>query len=332
LHRQALGWREHFFEALGYGGKGPGSDNSLGTNIGLAVLISLLLASVSIFHRALTRSQRQRLAVFVTLTFLILFIMSPQMPWGRVPSMLRYVQFPWRLLIFTAFFGSSAAAMAAPVINRWLHPLLLTGFAVLFAIPTLPMILSPPVIKQMSPSQLEGWIYRWERAGLYAGSLFQVFTSKWVQGDYRDPKFLAEHPVPKNRLSVISGDMVCNAYTHSGSTYQYRYNATVNSEARIDVFYWPGWELRVDGNRDLDGVRLGQDGLVQIRLPAGSHRAELHYNLSPEGKLARVVSSIAAIVCAAIFLLWIFSLWPNSWTKFASWQRRIPEPMTATGP
>jgi hypothetical protein len=332
LHRQALLWREHFVEALGYGGKGPGTDNTLGANIGFAVLISLLLAFVSIFHRGFTRRQRQRLAVFVSLTFLILFIMSPQMPWNKIPSMLRYVQFPWRLLIFTAFFGSSAAAMAAPVINRWIHPMLLTGFAVLFAIPTLPMILPPPVIKQMSPNQLERWINRWERAGLYAGSLFQVFTPKWVQGEYRNPKFLAEHPVPKNRLTVISGDMVCNGYTHSGRIYQYRYWATVDSEACIAVFYWPGWELRIDGNRDPGGVKLGKDGLVQIRLPAGSHRAELRYSLSPEGKFARVVSSIAAIVWAAMLLFWIFSRWLSSWFKLWRWKRMIAEPMPAAGP
>jgi hypothetical protein len=332
LHRQALPWREHFVEALGYGGKGPGTDNTLGANMGLAVLISLLLGSVAIFHRGLTGPQRQRLAVFVSLTFVILFIMSPQMSWGKVPSMLLYVQFPWRLLIFTAFFGTGAAAVATPVIDRWIHPTLLTGLAVIFAIPTLPMILSPPVIKQMPPNQLERWTNRWERAGLYAGTLFQVFSPKWVQGDYRNPKFLAEHVIPENRLTLISGDMACNGYSHSGCTYKYIYTATIDSEAYIAVFYWPGWELRIDGNRDLEGVRLGKDGLLQIRFPAGSHRAELHYNLSSEGKIARVVSTIAATVWAAIFFFWIFSRWLNSESTFPRGKRGMREATRATGP
>ena len=119
LHTHAIYWRQHFFETIGYGASIAGPNDKLGINIGLAVLIGVLLAAVAVFCRGyFTGRQRYRLAFFLLLTLAVLFIMSPQMPWGKVPSLLRYVQFPWRLLIFTAFFGAAAMAMASPVIDR----------------------------------------------------------------------------------------------------------------------------------------------------------------------------------------------------------------------
>ena len=317
LHTHAIYWRQHFLEALGYGASIPGPNDTLGINLGFAVLICVLLAAFAVFQKGLRAHERQRLVLFLVFTSLVLFIMSPQMPWGKTPALLRYLQFPWRLLIFTAFFGAGAAAMASPIIDRWIHPAILTGLAVIFAIPTLPMILMPQVIRKMSPEQLEKWNRRWERKGLYGGSAIQEFLPKWVHGDYLNPKFLEKHPIPENRLTVISGDLVCDSYTHRGAVYEYHYASSVASEARIAVFYWPGWQLRVDRELLPGSVKLDKDGLVSIILPAGSHRAELRYDLSPEGKSARVFSSAAVVVWVSILCGWMFSRWRRASIHFS---------------
>jgi hypothetical protein len=184
--------------------------------------------------------------------------------------------------------------MASPIIDRWIHPAILTGLAVIFAISTLPMTLMPQVIKKMSPEQLVKWNHRWERKGLYAGSAIQEFLPKWMHGDYLKPEFLDKNPVPENRLTVTSGDLVCNGYTHQGTSYEYSYTAWADSEARIAVFYWPGWELRVDGKLQSENLSLDPDGFVPIKVPAGIHQAEVKYSLSPEGKSARLFSIAAA--------------------------------------
>jgi hypothetical protein len=296
LHENAVFWQQHFLEALGYGGSIPGPNDTLGINLGFAVLVCMVLSAIALFHRGLKTGQRYHIALFLLLTFLVLFIMSPQMQWKKMPAIFLYLQFPWRLLIFTAFFGASAVAMASPVVDRWIHPAILTGLAVVFAIPTLPMILMPSVIKKMSPEQLVKWNRRYERKGLYAGSAIQEFLPKWVRGDYLNPRFLEEHPIPPNRLTVTSGDLVSNTYAHRGTIYEYSYNASVDSEAGIALFYWPGWELRIDGKLRPESVRLGPDGLISVNFPAGSHHAEIRYGLSPEGRIARIFSSSAAVI------------------------------------
>ncbi len=312
LHTHAIYWRQHFIESLGYGASIAGPDDSLGINLGFAVLICVALSTIALFQRGLKTGQRYRVGLFLLLTFLILFIMSPQMPWKKVPAIFLYLQFPWRLLIFTAFFGATASAMASPVIDRWIHPAVLTGLAVVFAIPTLPMILMPQVIKKMSPEQLVKWNRRYERTGLYAGSAIQEFIPKWVHGDYLNPQFLEEHPIPQNRLTVTSGDLVCKNYTHRGCFYEYSYKATAYSEARVAVFYWPGWELRVDGKLSEKPPEVEKNGLILLHLPAGSHVAELRYNLSPEGKFARIFSSAAAGMWVVIIFVLMFTRWRTS--------------------
>jgi hypothetical protein len=50
------------------------------------------------------------------------------------------------------------------------------------------------------------------------------------------------------------------------------------------------------------------DGLVSVIFPAGSHRAEVRYNLSPEGQAARFVSVVAAGVWLAILVIGLFGI------------------------
>jgi hypothetical protein len=165
------------------------------------------------------------------------------------------------------------------------------------------MILMPQVIKNMPPEQLVKWNRRYERKGLYAGSAIQEFLPKSVRGDYLNPRFLEEHSIPENRLTVTSGNLVCEDYTHSGTAYRYHYTASADSEARLALFYWPGWDLRIDGRLQPGAVRIGVDGLVAITLPAGSHQAELRYNLSRDGQAARIFSSSAAVIWISILVV-----------------------------
>jgi hypothetical protein len=309
LHQHAVFWRQHFTETLGYGPSVPGPDDTLGINMGVTVLIGVLLATIAVFHKGLTGRQRYRLGVFLVSTFVVLFIMSPQMSWQKVPAMLLYIQFPWRLLIFTSFFGAAAMAMASPVIDRWVHPAILTALAAIFAIPTLPMIWMPNVKKGMSPEQLSRWNYRFERKGFYAGANGGDFVPKWVE--YLKPEFLEKHTIPENRLIVTAGDLVCDSYSHRGTIYEYRYKASTDSEARVAVFYWPGWELRIDGNLKPERVRLGTDGFLSVSFPAGTHSAQLEYALSPAGRFGRNISVLAFILWLGVAVVSAVPRWRN---------------------
>jgi len=327
LHEHALYWQQHFIERLGIGGSIPGPDDPMGINLGIAVLVGIVLAAIALFRPGLSRAQRYRLCVCLGLVGIFAFAMSRQMNWERVPAILRYVQFPWRLLIFTALFGCLAAVMAAPVLDRWLHPLIWVLLAALMAIPTLPAILNLPglLTDRGTTERILRWYARWEKGGgWYAGCNPDEYWPLTVKPPLTDSKFLYSNPPPANRLKEASGEITVENYDHKGTTYSYRYTAPSDVTATIAVVYFPEWELRIDNHRQDDKISMSANGLVSVQLPCGTHSAELKYGLSPIGRIARIISYLGwAVWVGTVILLAI-----QRWRKYG----RRPSPAQALGP
>ncbi len=62
IHTHAIYWQQHFMENLGYGNSIAGPDDSLGINLGFAVLIGTCLSVIAVFRPGLTSYQRRRVA------------------------------------------------------------------------------------------------------------------------------------------------------------------------------------------------------------------------------------------------------------------------------
>jgi hypothetical protein len=295
LHLHALYWQQQFVERLGIGGSIAGPDDPMGINLGIAVLIGVVLAAIALFRPGLSGGQRYRLGVCLVLLGIFLFAMSPQMNWARVPAILRYVQFPWRLLIFTAFFGCLATVMASPVLDKWLHPLVWVLIAALMAIPTLPAILNLPglLTDRGTTKRVLRWYNRHEHGGWFGGAAPEEYWPLTLKAPITDLKFLANHPAPTNRILETSAEFNVEDYKHEGTAYIYKYNAPSDVTSTIGVVYFPGWQLRLDGHRQPERLSMSAGGLVNVQLPAGSHTAELKYTLSPIGRTARNISYLA---------------------------------------
>lgn len=300
LHLHALYWQQHFIESLGKEGSIPGPNDAMGINFGIAVLIGALLAAIALFRPGLSRGQRYRLCICLAFVGFFLFAMSRQMNWAYVPAILRYVQFPWRMLIFTAFFGCLATVMAVPVLDKWFHPLVWTIIAMLLAIPTVPCILSRPglLTDWGSTDRVLRWYARKEKERLYGGTDSEEYWPSSVKAPLTDPKFLSNHPPPTNRLTTISGQITVQSYQHKGTAYTYRYTAPTDAKAQVAVIYFTGWELRIDGLKQDDKISMSDNGLVNVKLPAGTHTAELRYGLSPIGRIAQGITYFAWVVWA----------------------------------
>lgn len=315
LHLHALYWPQFFVESIGRQGSIAGPNDNMGINLGIAVLIGIVLAAIAFLRPGLTIGQRYRLGVCLALVALVLFVMSTKMDWARVPPMLRFIQFPWRLLIFTALFGCLATALAAPVLDKWVHPLVLSLIAIIFAIPTLPRLLTLPgkLTDHGSTDRVLRWYVRQEKLNWYGGNAPQEFWPLTVKPPLTDPKFLYDNPPPENRLTAISGQITVQNYDHKGTAYTYKYTAPADARAQIAVVYFPGWQLAIDGQKQDDKISIGDTGLVNLNLPGGTHTAELKYTLSPVGKLARNISYLGwAIWLSAAILLAV-----RHWKKLA---------------
>jgi len=322
LHLHALYWQQYFVERLGIGGSIAGPDDPMGINLGIAVLIGIVLAAIAVFRPGLSRGQHYRLCICLVLVGIFLSAMSPQMNWARVPAMLRYVQFPWRLLIFTAFFGCLATVMASPVLDKWFHPLVWVLIAALMAIPTLPAILNLPglLTDRGTTKRVLRWYNRQERGGWFGGAAPEEYWPLTLKAPITDLKFLANHPAPANRVIEASAEFNVEDYKHEGTAYSYKYNAPSDVTSTIGVVYFPGWELRLDGQRQPKRISMNAIGLVNVQLPAGSHTAELKYTISPIGRTARLVSCLAWAVWLSMAILLAFQWWRRHGRKASSFQ------------
>jgi hypothetical protein len=236
--------------------------------------------------------------------------------------MLRYVQFPWRLLIFTAFFGCLATVMASPVLDKWFHPLVWVLIAALMAIPTLPVILNLPglLTDRGTTKRVLRWYNRQERGGWFGGAAPYEYWPLTLKAPITDLKFLANHPAPANRVIEASAEFNVEDYKHEGTAYSYKYNAPSDVTSTIGVVYFPGWELRLDGQRQPKRISMNAIGLVNVQLPAGSHTAELKYTISPIGRTARLVSCLAWAVWLSMAILLTFQWWRRHGRKASSFQ------------
>jgi hypothetical protein len=311
LHLHSLYWQQHFVERLGLGGSIAGPDDPMGINLGIAVLIGVVLAAIAVFLPGLARGQRYRLCICLVMFGIFLFAMSPQMNWGRVPAILRYVQFPWRLLIFTAFFGCLATVMASPVLDKWFHPLVWVLIAALMAIPTVPAILNLPglLTDRGTTKRVLRWYDRQERGGWFGGAAPEEYWPLTLKAPVTDLKFLAKNPAPANRVVETSAEFNVEEYKHQGTTYSYKYNAPSDVTSTIGVVYFPGWQLRLDGQRQPDRISMSAGGLVNVQLPSGSHTAELKYTISPVGRTARIISCLAWAVWLSGAILLVVGWW-----------------------
>jgi hypothetical protein len=327
LHLHALYWQQHFIESIGTQGSIAGPNDAMGINLGIAVLIGIVLAALALFRPGLSRGQRYRLGVCLALVAICLFVMSRQMNWSRVPAILRFVQFPWRLLIFTAFFGCLATAMAAPILDKWLHPLVWAIIAIVLAIPTLPCLLTRPglLTDWGSTNRVLRWYARQEKQNWYGGNAPQEFWPLSVKAPLTDPKFLSNNPPPANRLTVVSGQIVIDNYRHEGTAYLYRYTAKNEVFVHVAVISFPGWELKIDGQDRSNDISMSDEGLVALKLPAGGHTAELRYGLSPIGRVAQKISYLGWAVWGILTLSIVLRGWNKSRRSQRSPQNKVSD-------
>lgn len=311
---QAVLWRQHLTDVYDKGGSNPGDNDQMGIQMGRLILFWTVAASVVMFWRGVGSRHRYRLFIYLALTGIALFICSPQMPWANAPRLLIYVQYPWRVLLFADFFACAAILLASPIMNRWIHPAVIMALAALFYIPAVGPKLDFSYWTEKpthSDTELNDFFAFSEQNRGFAGCIAQEYRPIWVSPTYLDPVFQKVNPPPANRLSVIGGSINVLSHHHEGASYTWTCDSSTSAVARIHVFDFPGWELKIDGAPAQEG-RLGREaaqGLVTIDMPAGVHDFTLAYGLSPIGKKARTVSYLS-------WLLWLALIpWVYGWRK-----------------
>jgi len=277
----------------GYGYAGENGNDQFSLQLGLIPVLLALGAAWSL-PRVRGAIRAHTLFFLLTVITIVLAVLPISAPiWEMFASVIAFVQFPWRLLIVSAFALAFLAGAAIHALDdtRELAPAL--AVILLF------------VIANFSYTQPQ----HTEPIFNYAAQMdFEVREREllgdtiWMTGERpHDSPLVAQYSAGEKLTRAISldADATVETIRYGGQSVEARVIA--NAPARIQFYtrYFPGWRATRD-DQPLDIEPYGEQGLILARVPAGSHTIKLRFEDTPIRQIAALVSGINLVIAGAL--------------------------------
>lgn len=241
-----------------------------------------------------------------TLLLLMLALPLSAPLWERLP-LIRFVQFPWRLVgraaLPLALLAGSVPAIAA---GRPLRSELLTGIAVvLLLLAALPWSCPSTCSYPESPTIAD--VMDFERAtGLTGVDPLGAYLPRWVvQRPATSPMeaALRAGTVPRRfDLAEFPAGSTVFKETYGPNRATIELESPVPFQVTYHTFYFPGWVARVDGAQ-VSVEPTAATGLISFAVPSGRHTLSIRWELTPLRTGAAIIS-VTSLVLLAVATIW----------------------------
>jgi len=265
----------------GYGSSVWGAGDEISFQIGIVNL--LIIALVCLFaafnFRRLSKDKHRYFWFLMPLTFFVLvfFMNIRSYPIWRIVPFYDFIQFPWRLLMFTTFVTSFLTALLINGLRRR------TFFAVLLSIAAI--ILNYSYFK---PSKV---VYKNDEVYLE-----RFFESKDYSEDYLLlPVWSESRPKPFDRKYSIEKGRVTKAINKNNLEWYFVYDSLSNTNFEFRTLYFPGWGAKVDG-AEIPIRPTETYGQIIVEVPAGEHRIDFFWSESGVRLISDLISAFSIIV------------------------------------
>jgi hypothetical protein len=328
--------RQLFKMNWGFGGSLKGPDDSMSFQVGVPHLLFVAAGIATLVFllvrrrkegNSIDKDQKDAIAILVfagTLFVLAVFFALPLSSFFyRIIPVLKYVQFPWRLLVFVSF-ASSVAAVSLEILAKnsgkqhRIPAIAITGtififaFYVYYAIPRFSyfsvdkgMFYSGrafQVEKQLSNPQVAKNIWQID-------PLQYMLTSgiSCTSGDDYLPRTVHEKPQAKPEKPMRWRGQGQPEILYSISNpvdLLIRINNPEPGTLEVLRFSFPGWQASVDGKLVKTGIRSAT-GTIEIPLSAGFHEIRVYFGTTP---LRTISGWISAVCLLFLFLVPVITL------------------------
>lgn len=268
------------------GGEKDGMSFQIGWVHVVAWLISLFMAK-HLWHKA------RNISIIIIFSSLIavaaIFMINPRSEfiWKMIPP-LKYLQFPWRLLMIIIFFLSFLSGSIFLLVHEnkkkiiWVL-LVITVIAFNFS------HFRPEKFLQVNEQSFlsgPGWDQQIKR------SIFD-FLPIYAEAP---PAALAATP-----YEVLTGDTIVMNFSQGSNWIAFQTDTKSHSIIRISQYYFPEWKVRVDGREVPVDYKNNDLGLMTILLGEGVHTIDARLYDSP----TRIVSNWITVsgIVLLIFLI-----------------------------
>lgn len=243
------------------------------------IFAALLVIPVLIVRKTKRFVLLATLAVFLFTVFLMLSVSSPI--WQAV-SLIRYAQFPWRLLLASTLIGVFLVAQLYEILPRsfrWLLVLILVVSTI-----------------GMGSKRVATYIHHDD---LY----YKTFTQTSTAHDENHPLTFTRPAGDLSTLTpVFEKDGTAEIHIWNGSHHDYTTHAKVDQFITEPTAYFPGWVVRID---DVF-VPISYDqaeGLIHFAIPKGDHHVVTLFTQNTPARLIGNTTTILSYVAFGIFFL-----------------------------
>lgn len=293
----------------------PGGEDGVGMSrqIGLVHWAALLGALVAALR--VRDSRRDAIAFLALATIGLVFTNRVTAPlWEHLP-LIRFVQFPWRFLMVATFASTVSLAVVVGALRarlgeRWTPPRRTAAYAVVIVAVALAYA---PYAARYLLLDLDTLSYRMfdagaaraasEAAGAPRFATFDEFMSVQnvrvanITGMASDdflPVAVKTKPVrpAASPWRIANGDAdIAGAETDFGR-YEARVTVRTHATVALEVFWFPGWTVRVDGVRTKT-TPLAETGIVGVQVEPGEHAIVATYERAEIHRIADAISLLA---------------------------------------
>jgi hypothetical protein len=296
-------YRSHFLNAnqllspfWDYGYAGENGTDQFSLQLGL---IPMLLAFVALWAFAKTRGAiRAHIAFFTAITIGMIFLMLPiaRPLWDLAAGVVAYVQFPWRLLSISSFalaFLSGAALHALPNDARDLAPVLAVALFFVGANYT-----------YTEPQRTDAVFNYQTQMDFEVKDRELLGDTIWMTGARpQDSPLVAQYVSGETLQKAIALDegATVTPLQHGGQSDEVRIEASAPTRVIFLTRYFPGWTGTID-HQPTSLEPYGEQGLILVRVPAGSHDVRIQFGDTPPRQIGAVVSVLSLILAATLLV------------------------------
>lgn len=282
-----VNFKDHFpdigqllMPSWGTGFSGPGfTYNEMSYQVGIVPILVVIAVLMTRAWGWEDKSRKLSLLFMGAVGMSFFLMLEISVPVWDLAPILTNLQYPWRLLsviiVATPFF--SAAIFSNP--RKRVISLALAGLAVMIS-----FSYTKPVLYAPRPDE-----YYLSRRDFTDGtsSLGNGFSTRWMA--WKSDR-------PENRMEIISGDGHIIMKKNGAMVYEGDIVSTSAVTVRVNVSYYPGWQVVVDKN----GIPAKPDsyGTISVDIPKGTHRLNIHFSETP----LRLAVDMISIFC----LFWLF--------------------------
>ncbi len=274
--------------------------------MGLAQTLFAAMGAVILVVRGFRRGQETP-EIFILLGLLVSTVMITPLSrplWDHLP-LLSVVQFPWRFLSVQALF---TAAATGEVANQQAggsakkSNLVLWSSAILIAVLLTASTLLPlrPERLHIGPDDVS--VERLQLYELFTGNIGTTIRYEWLPNTANPRPYTSDaliEPDALPRAIPLDGAMLDAALVERRPTRQTWRVWGEGGGIAFPLFYWPGWEARVDGRR-AEVWPVEGSGYLALEVPPGEHTVVLRLGRTPVRAVAEGVSLIAVLALLVI--------------------------------